>query len=328
MKTLAQACAMASEVVARHGNSLPPAAGGALVSGAELTSTGVAVVVLSPRYEPPCLVIKMPLNPAATRGLTREGQTLSALHADDRLRGWRGHVPVPLADGTLRGQAYRIDSALVGRTLGRLELQTPILRTAAAAISRLHRATAEEMICSAEVADHWVDAPVRVLSEHTQVRSSLAASLTRLRDELRQAVIDRSFTVSRIHGDYWPGNVLFSNGELARTTVTGIVDWESSAARDLPLHDLLHLLLYTRRLRTGRELGHIVRELLHTGWSHEERFFLDELQSRPRDGALSERHSLLLYWLRHVAMHTRQETSSCRYWWWRRRAVLPVLDAL
>ena len=45
---------------------------------------------------------------------------------------------------------------------------------------------------------------------------------------------------------------------------------------------------------------------------------------------LSDRHALLLYWLRHAALHTRQQRAPVgyRYRLWERRNLHPVLAAL
>ena len=58
----------------------------------------------------------------------------------------------------------------------------------------------------------------------------------------------------------------------------GIVDWEASTAVELPLHDLLHLLLSTRRLRTGRELGHIICEQLRSLHTDDLAWITDSLE--------------------------------------------------
>ena len=154
-------------------------------------------------------------------------------------------------------------------------------------------------------------------------------ALARIGAELEGALADGTFVVSRIHGDYWPGNVLFASPDHGSHQVVGIVDWDASRPDELPLHDLFHLLFYTRRLLTGQELGEIVQDHLVSGeWSAQERALLASHPLWSGDATLSQQQALLLYWLRHAAMHTRQQTSHAgwRHRLWQRRNVLPVLE--
>jgi Phosphotransferase enzyme family len=200
--------------------------------------------------------------------------------------------------------------------------------TAAETIHVLHRSTATTVLGDFGLAGRWVDAHLDELSRHGGRNKPLAGGLERLRDELCDALEGITFSAAWIHGDYWLGNLLFS-GEPS--TPAGIVDWDAAAPIELPLHDLLHLLLYTRRLVTGEELGQIVRRQLSGGaWSSQERRLLDRYGAWRHDGSLSDRHALLLYWLRHVALHARQQRPPVgyRYRLWERRNVDPVLAAL
>ena len=97
---------------------------------------------------------------------------------------------------------------------------------------------------------------------------------------------------------------------------------------ELPAHDVLHLLLYTRRIATGGELGEMLsHQLSGAHWSPAERAVLEQQQTWYARSGLTERQMLLLYWLRHAAIHARQQGTSVglRYRLWERRNVLPVL---
>jgi aminoglycoside phosphotransferase (APT) family kinase protein len=303
------------------------------IAHAHLTSTGRAVVVLAVADEPPCAVIKMPLTAEASRGHERESRVLAALHADERLGEWRRLVPLPLAAATLLGQPYRMDSALTGRAIrGRVRDEatpTPVLESAAEAIHFLHRTTATAASCDSSLGERWIDAPLDDLARNSaRCYPRFASRLERLRAELHGAVRGRPFATSWIHGDYWLGNLLLSPGG---STIEGIVDWDAAAPGELAIHDVLHLLFYTRRMRTGQELGQLVRRQLRGGgWSPEERRLLDRYGAWCHDGSLSGRHAVLLYWLRHAAFHTRQQgrPRNYRHRLWEIRNVHSVLSAL
>jgi aminoglycoside phosphotransferase (APT) family kinase protein len=328
-RRLADACVLVPRILAGHAQSLPRCARASVIADAQLTSTGVAVVTLAPADEPPCLVVKVPTTAAAVEGLERESAALAALNGDERLGAWRARLPQPCAWGTVLDQPFRADAALPGRpAVERVNGEAAAVRlqeSAAESIHLLHRSTAKSLAVDRGVAERWVDGQLHDLSRHTSVGPGRARCLTRLRDELHRAVIGRTFSVTWIHGDYWLGNVLI---EEASPRPSAIVDWDDAASGELPLHDVLHLLLYTRRLLTGQELGPIVSwQLAHGEWSASERRLLERYGSWCHGGTLSDRHALLLYWLRHVALHARQQPDrpGPRYRLWERRNVHSVL---
>ena len=330
---LADARALVPGILATESGSLPRGARGAVVARAEVTSTDMAVVVLALVDGPPCMVIKVPMSAQAARGLELETGALAALRADGRLGDWRHLLPYTLASGQFGAYAYRIDLALAGRpVLERVKhgaARARMQETAAEMIHVLHRSTAETVLGDVALAGRWVDAHLMELSRRGGGRHKpSAAGLARLRDELYDALDGVTFAAGWVHGDYWLGNLLFSG---AATAPAGIVDWDAAAPTELPLHDLLHLLLYTRRLVTGEELGQIIRrQLSGAAWTAQERCLLDRYGAWRQDGSLSDRHALLLYWLRHVALHARQQRrpGGYRYRLWERSNVDPVLAAL
>jgi aminoglycoside phosphotransferase (APT) family kinase protein len=330
-RQLTDARAFVHRVLASDSTALAACGPRTVIARTELTSTDMAVVIVSPPAEPPCAVFKLPMSARAVDGLLRESRALAALHADERLGEWRRLVPVSLASGALEGRQYRVDAALPGRVvLDQLRDETsrrPLLEAAAATIHVLHRATASAVEVDDRLAAGWVDAPANDLLVYGAARG-LESQLGALRDELRAALVGRSLSPSWIHGDYWFGNLLFEVGE-ARPR--GIVDWDAAGEPALPVIDVLHLLLYTRRLITGQELGEIVAEALRgRGWGEGERDVLDRYGTWCHAGSVSERQLLLLGWLRHVAHHARQQGNDRRpsYRRWQSWNVRPVLASL
>ncbi len=327
---------LADAILTYHAESLGGAGGavrGVGIEATELTSTGLAIVRIAPCGNWPGAVIKIAMTPAAGLGLERENAALEALRREDRLGSWLELVPRAIAQGRIEGRPYRIDHALPGHPalhqLSSATVRRPMLNAAAGTIDALHSRTAT--ILRREVAESWVDAHIRELTRRPMRRALMTSHLELLRDELHDALAGQAFPASWIHGDYWLGNVLWGQAGPGAPTPVGIVDWEASGAYELPMHDFFHLVLYTRRLLTGRELGHIVRDLLGGAeWSSDERRFLDRFGGWHRCGSLSERHLLLLYWLRHVAVHARQQSlpRDYRYRVWEQRNVLPVLASL
>jgi hypothetical protein len=336
---LIAAQSLADAILTTHAGSLggADAPGDAVqragIEATELTSTGLAVVRIARSGEWPGAVIKIAMTPAAGLALERENAALGALRREDRLETWLELIPRTLAQGRIDGRPYRVDRVLPGRPavdqLASAGLRRRLLNAAAGAIDTLHRRTAR--ILRTDVAEPWVDVHIRELTQHAVRRRLLTSHLELLRDELRATLAGQAFSAGWIHGDYWLGNVLWGGDDSATAAPVGIIDWENSGACELPMHDFFHLVLYTRRLVTRRELGHIVRDLLQGAeWTGAERRFLDRFGGWERCGSLSERHLLLLYWLRHVAMHARQQSlpGGYRYRVWEQRNVFPVLVSL
>jgi aminoglycoside phosphotransferase (APT) family kinase protein len=299
-----------------------------VVTSAEVTSTGMAVLMVARPDSDPCFVIKIPMTPQAADGLRREDGVLASLHADDRLGELRHLIPRPLAAGVAGHRPYRVDAALPGKPAIQAQARARLLDTAAETIHVLHRATATYTQGDDPLARSWVDARLSELWPHGVRGRLLRARIERLRDELHGAVLGTSFRASWVHGDFWLGNLLVADDA---ETIRGIVDWDAAAGNEPAVHDVIHLLLYTRRMATGQELGRLVRSRLRGApWPDHERELLERYGTWCHDGALSDRHSLLLYWLRQVAAHARQQggRGGPRYRVWERRNVHPVLAEL
>jgi len=266
------------------------------------TGTFVVVAVVAHRATDRRLVVKFPRTPQAATVLRRQADVLAALHADRRLQGWSPSPPRILGSGYLDGYPYWVEDALPGYQVTASRLRrtrcTTVLDAAVRVIEELHNRTTEQRLADRTVVEGWVDQPIRRLEDFAVTRprpERLLNALDRIRTELTASLGERAFSSSWIHGDFWPGNLLVSN-----MAVTGVVDWDRADLGQLPLHDLLHLHVMSRRMTTGEELGGIVVHALSRG--------LHEAVSIPADritgwlDGLSERAAVLLYWLRHVSL--------------------------
>lgn len=268
--------------------------------------TGVTIVLVRPRDGPPQLAIKLPHTDAATASLLRQQEVQAELHRDPRLSGWNVLVPRALAEGRIRGRRYFIESVVPGRVASPISADPGaalgMQSAAAAVIGDLHRRTAARIRVDSSILDRWVDRPLRVLGGARLSLgndSTIAEALASLRDRLNGALDGRRMQVSWIHGDLWRGNLLFAADGI---TLTGIVDWDRAAPAELPLHDLFHLLLYTRR----EAMGHYVSEIMallsgHTIWREEEQAILLRARQALPDDAIDDGVMVLLYWLRRTA---------------------------
>jgi aminoglycoside phosphotransferase (APT) family kinase protein len=299
------------------------------IQGASSTEAGVAVLILGRPGNAPCAVLKVALAAEAERSLARERAAVAALEADERLGDWRDLLPRILAEGELEGGSYVLARALDGRNAASLLGMTPVrprLQTVAAETVRtLHRRTGVSTVVGVAAVERWLAEPLcRVGRAALAFRGARGRqTLNRLAAEIEAGLIGRRLRVSWVHGDFWLGNLLVT-GDGARAT--GIVDWDFAGNGEVPVLDVLHLVVYTRVLVERRDLGGVVRALLDGGdWSPHELSLL-----RASDAALDEdpeyaRATLLLYWLRHLASNLTQSNRYLVSRPWLGRNVEPVL---
>jgi O-antigen/teichoic acid export membrane protein len=270
------------------------------------------VIIIGPSGRPPTALLKLAsTDDSAMMSLRQQVDMLTMLHADGRLAEWRALVPTLLAVGEIDGQAYMVEQLLPGRAATGL-LSRPAARArmqvaAAAAIGELHRRTAASVVVDAGMLERWIDAPLQVVRHVTATLPRGAdneRAVERLATELRGALAGRTLAVCTVHGDFHPGNILVTPDG---TTLTGIVDWELAAHEDLPLLDLLLLLLWVRIVVHRCELGNIVRALLDgAAWTRHERALVEAAEVALPGDAVGMRALVLLCWLRHVDLRLRR----------------------
>jgi len=272
------------------------------VLDADWTETQLAVLGLGPDADNRLAVAKLARGDGAAASLRRQSDVLEHLLGMPGAGALQPLLPVPFVHGDVRGHTYLVERALPGRVMLALMSQ-PVTRgracsAALEAIHLLHRETARQVTVDEARLGQWVLQPLDAL--RTSV--GLDEPLARLGQELRRAVYGRSLRVSWIHGDFWPGNVLVSPEGNA---LTGIVDWDLAAPDELPMHDMLNMLLSVQSWTDGRELGELVRahlEDLADGHGPDGGQASDLVWAWLGDD-LSERTCLLLYWLRFVTTH-------------------------
>jgi aminoglycoside phosphotransferase (APT) family kinase protein len=273
------------------------------------TSTSVAVATVTRPGATRSFVVKVPWTAEGAEGLRRQAAVLAMLRRDSRLPSLRPVLPRCVGQGEVEGRYYCVEEALPGVPANAIMLRrtgrAALLGAATRVIGDLHARTREQTLLGGAAVEAWVDAPVRRLEAFAATRPQrdrLLDAVWRLREELTATLVGRTVSTSWIHGDFWPGNLLAAP---PGAQVTGVVDWDRAAARQLPLHDLLHLHVLARRLARGDELGDVVIRALRQG--------IDEALGVPAgevaawlDG-IPQRPALLLYWLRHILLFIDSE---------------------
>ena len=268
------------------------------------TDTGLAVAMVRCAATARRVVVKVPSTAEGADSLRRQAAALDALHAEPRLCGWPGRLPRCLGQGEADGHYYCVEEALPGTPVTAAALRRAgsgaLVGAAADLIGNLHDRTAQQMRLDAATVDEWVARPLRHIGGFLAGRYGRGHALERLGSQLTDALLGRTVRTCWIHGDFWPGNLLVSG-----TALTGVVDWDRASAGQLPLHDLLHVHVLSRRLTAGDELGDVVLRALRRG--------LAEAIDMPAESVagwldgIPQRPAVLLYWLRHISLFIESE---------------------
>lgn len=308
----------------------------ARVSGAQLTRSAVMIA----RAAPPgagesAVLVKVALTPEAARSLERHRLALEALLARPSLGPLHALLARPLAWGMREGRAYYVETLLPGVAASDLVSDPAASRAAqqvaARAILGLHAETArmspvDEGRYARLVGDDL--ALLGGLVSGWPEPAALRAALGTLGAHLARRLRGGSLPLGWAHGDFWAGNALVCRpgGPLS-----GIIDWDRAAPDDLPLQDLLHLLVYGRKVARGSELGEEVAALLAGGhWARHEQELLDEglaclgLPSLVAAGDLVG-DAIRMYWLRQIAANLRRYPGRRRDRRWLAKNVFLVL---
>lgn len=220
----------------------------------------LTILLFPPGTERPAYVAKLPTTEVAVRNVERETALLTAL-ASCQLAATSSTVPRVVARLEHRGWPVLVTTALPGRSMlaayhswrhtARRDAVAADLAAAGGWLSGLHRNSASGA-CGMETPLDEVAEAIRVRFGRHDTAADLACVAG-----LRQRLAGFTVPTSVVHGDFWPGNLLVSNGR-----VSGVIDWEMArldgpATRDLARFAISYSLYLDRHTRPGRRVpGH------------------------------------------------------------------------
>ncbi|UCF69324.1 MAG: aminoglycoside phosphotransferase family protein, partial [Acidobacteriota bacterium] len=222
-------------------------------------SHGKAVVTLRvPGGGRQRFVALMPLREDSSRRQREEIAILRQLHAK-QLQVSRC-VPKPLSEGRVQTRPFHLQTAIDGIAIDLPFTQmASITRQAAEALTQFHRETRREAVLDGEQLTRLVRDPIRRVVE--KLGSESDEPSRRIAERIETAWHGRRVPLVWCHGDYKLENVLFRRHDLK---LCGIIDWDLSQPRSLPLLDLVYLVGYNHRIRTGMRIEEFTRNLLLT----------------------------------------------------------------
>ena len=287
-------------------------------------------------------VLKFARTPSGIAALQRNAQTLKDLHSDKRMRELRSWFPIILGEDHAPGEFTSVETGLPGKDargcFSNAAVSLVAIKSATAAVSKLHGNTAKPSRLETSWAQQWIDGPtgkIAAATRHHWGSDNRAAALECIREDLRRVMIGRELDLGWCHGDLSPGNILLKQTPDNPGTVefSGLVDWDNSRQNAPLALDLYHLALTARIEATGEELGQIVRTCLETNcFSLNEVTGIEEdaFPGYPAEGTDKDlaRALLLLAWLHHVSSNLIKSNRYMRNRLWTRANVDRVLGAI
>jgi len=334
-KELGLQMAFAEQLLAQlsRDGQLGPEGGALRVTSTIRTRSDVVVALIGAgQPDAPRLVLKLPLTSDAERSTIGHRRVVVTLHELPKLRSFCSFVPRAIAWGDWQGRSYYLETALPGggaADLVRRQAEPVSMKQdSARLIQQLHVGTLQRRVVDDALFVRLAGqdlALLRRLAGGWPEATLLSHKLDQLEDLLRRQIAGHELPFSWTHGDFWPGNLLV---ESATGAVSGVVDWDRASADQVPLHDLLHLLAYTRKLQRRSELGEeIVSYLLPTAFDRYERSLIKEaIEELDLPASVEFFQAItLLYWLRFAATNLERYPAFQRDSRWLKHNVFLVL---
>jgi O-antigen/teichoic acid export membrane protein len=283
------------------------------------TDSDLVVFRVGPRGSPR-LVVKIAWTPVGSERLAAQVGALRSVQATPGLGAWTSLLPDVVEAGAVERRSYAVERALPGvdaRRFARDGRREVALAAAARCMQPLYEAASTEVVVDRSCLADWVSLRVdRVARECGEAKRETFESL---RCELDAGLLGQPVRAGSVHGDLWLGNLLM---EPDASAVTGVLDWEHASPHGPVAADLGHLVLSTRALASGDDLGVVTARLI------DGRDELSELELELLTGwGVRPREVLLLAWLQHLTGRLTQSTLH-PLGRWLRHNVDPVLEVL
>jgi hypothetical protein len=196
----------------------------------------ITILLVSPETGKPVLAVKAPTTDLAGVAVETEGSVLAALHerVTDELAA---AIPRPVETLDYDGRP-----AVVATAVGGTPMTTSYVR-------RRHRRSSTRVAADFEAVGRWLASLRRATAAEPTPLEMDGGVTERLRERFASVVgidgdIDRLDEIlaalraekvmrTAVHGDFWFGNILLTDGR-----VTGVVDWESGTTDGEPARDL------------------------------------------------------------------------------------------
>ncbi|WDZ80772.1 phosphotransferase (plasmid) [Ensifer adhaerens] len=270
------------------------------------------------------LVFKASTSPEGHRAVTRHIKSSQELAANAALGQLDFAVSTIVASSIDASGARLAERALPGEDgrsiFAKSEQYLAALTQAVDAIHTMHSRTATKRVINEGWLDGWLHfGSDTVCASHSPLlgEPGRAEALAVFQAQQSHFWNGRSLPLGLGHGDFAPGNLLYTIGpDETDVRLSAIIDWETATEDTPPGLDAMFLLLTARAARSGEDLGFVIRRLLEAPLlTPEEMTAMEPMRATLEEsyGALSDPAVLRALcgfaWWHHIA--TNLTKSSC-----------------
>ena len=268
------------------------------------------------------VILKLARTEVADELLSIEAASLDELGSLDTLGDWRQLVASVDDRGTHEHGTWFTQTMLPGQSaFGATADPATVVAASLAALHPVHEATRQSVTATDEVLAELVSDPIALIK---QWRPDHIDKLTTIDNELRRRLAGRELSLSRMHGDFAPTNVLWSNDTGG---VTGIVDWKFGPELAPPEIDLVHFSLSLLMHQRASEYGSTVIDLLDGHGNDRENALVDlAVEAGPNHFDAST--ALSLAWLQHISFGLHKAADLRQNPIWLHNNIDTVIDRL
>ena len=148
-----------------------------------------------------------------------------------------GMLPSPMIRDMINGCNVTVETALgSGKVDSEFKCNKKGNQNALTWLSMFHRATSKEVFIDSSTLHQLVGKYLDHLNI-INISDRFNSSISKITSFFEKLLLNKTLTLSCIHGDFWSSNILYQNPENLNI---GVVDWDDWEEMNVPAIDLLH----------------------------------------------------------------------------------------
>ncbi len=213
-------------------------------------------------------------------------------------------VPEFLEERKVKENICFCETKLPGLAVGTIPLfkMEHMVRKAIGVLTVFNRETAEDITVDSRNFQRLIGNDFRRLVSYLGENNK--EKLNQIEQRVKQQLLGKEIKTTWFHGDYKADNVLFN---IKTWEIEGIIDWDLSKRKGLPLLDVFFLLIYKDSMLTGKSISYILKNRFFDGqFNSFERDIIDKYLNDFRLTDDIVEPLTVVFWLNHVVSRCRQ----------------------
>ena len=252
------------------------------------------------------VILKLPLNEFADYRLRLNQSALERLLQINKSQSHQElFFPEPLRQGVFEGQPYYVERIISGKSGDRISFSRGEKERAVYELFAFwngqQRRLSKAYFLDDDAFEQFISRPLNRVFLFFDPGNKETAVRERLRNFLRERILNRKLFLTLIHGDFSLKNIMFHESLL---TFKGIVDWDMSQPLSFPILDVLHFFVRDSRHSYRKSpvalLAHILEQPeKSSGFNAVLNMYADTFEIS-RDDLPAY---MVLYWVQRISAH-------------------------